>query len=99
MRNIVVVGKKRLSNNDGDKATRKQKSNWFRLAKQQLCTCITLFCTFLSFHCTFPNFRFYGGRKHKTTIFFLFVKLDTVLYNSAAEKIANVKFETLKELE
>ena len=25
----------------------RQKSNRFRLAKQQLCTCITLFCTFL----------------------------------------------------
>ena len=30
----------------------RQKSNWFRLAKQQLCTCITLFCTFLCRHCT-----------------------------------------------
>ena len=28
------------------------KSNRFRLAKQQLCTCITLFCTFLCRHCT-----------------------------------------------
>ena len=25
----------------------RQKSNRFRLAKQQICTCITLFCTFL----------------------------------------------------
>ena len=24
----------------------RQKSNWFRLAKQQLCTCTTFFCTF-----------------------------------------------------
>ena len=30
----------------------RQKSNRFRLAKQQLCTCITLFCTFLCRHCT-----------------------------------------------
>ena len=30
----------------------RQKSNWFRLAKQQLCTCITLFCTFLCRQCT-----------------------------------------------
>ena len=28
-------------------ATRTSQSNWLRLAKQQLCTCITLFCTFL----------------------------------------------------
>ena len=29
-----------------------QKSNRFRLAKQQLCTCITLFCTLASRRCT-----------------------------------------------
>ena len=29
----------------------RQKSNRFRLAKQQLCTCITLFCTFLCRRC------------------------------------------------
>ena len=30
----------------------REKSNRFRLAKQQLCTCITLFCTFLCCRCT-----------------------------------------------
>ena len=30
----------------------RQKSNRFRQAKQQLCTCITLFCTFLCRRCT-----------------------------------------------
>ena len=30
----------------------RQKSNRFKLAKQQLCTCITLFCTFLCRRCT-----------------------------------------------
>ena len=30
----------------------RQKSNRFGLAKQQLCTCVTLFCTFLSRRCT-----------------------------------------------
>ena len=30
----------------------RQKSNWFRLAKQQLCTCVMLFCTFLCRQCT-----------------------------------------------
>ena len=30
----------------------RQKSNWFRSAKQQLCTCIMLFCTFLCRQCT-----------------------------------------------
>ena len=38
-----------LSNNDGvSNENRRQKSNRSRLAKQQLCTCITLFCTFVS---------------------------------------------------
>ena len=30
----------------------RQKCNRFRLAKQQLCTCIALFCTFVCRHCT-----------------------------------------------
>ena len=30
----------------------RQQRNRFRLAKQQLCTCITLFCTFLCRRCT-----------------------------------------------
>ena len=33
-------------------ATRTAKWKRFRLAKQQLCTCITLFCAFLSRRCT-----------------------------------------------
>ena len=33
-------------------ATRTSKNNRFYWAKQQLCTCITLFCTFLCLHCT-----------------------------------------------
>ena len=33
-------------------ATKTGKSNRFRLAKQQFCTCITFFCTFLCHRCT-----------------------------------------------
>ena len=36
----------------------RQKSNWFRLAKQQLCTCITLFSTFLCRQCTTTTWNF-----------------------------------------
>ena len=36
-----------LSNDDGDGNENGNKSNRFRLARQQLCTCITLFCTSL----------------------------------------------------
>ena len=54
-----------------------QKRNRFRLAKQQLCTCITVFCNFHCRRCTtydvkLPNLTFYGGREHKTAIFFFF---------------------------
>ena len=35
----------------------KKKSNWFRLTKQRLCTCITLFCTFLSRRCTTTTWK------------------------------------------
>ena len=34
------------------------KSSRFRLAKQQLCTCITLFCTLLWRHCTTTTWNF-----------------------------------------
>ena len=40
------------SNDDGDGNEKGKKINRFRLAKQQLCTCITLFCTFPCRHCT-----------------------------------------------
>ena len=35
----------------------RQKSNRFRQAKQQLCTCITLFCTFLCLRCTTTTWK------------------------------------------
>ena len=35
----------------------RQKRNWFRLAKQQLCTCVTLFCTFLCRQCTTTTWK------------------------------------------
>ena len=43
---------------------KRQKRKRFRLAKQQLWTCITLFCTFLCRHYDIktPNFTFCGGR-------------------------------------
>ena len=34
-----------------------QKSDRFRLAKQQLCTCIKLICTFLCRHCTTTTWK------------------------------------------
>ena len=56
----------------------RHKSNWFRLAKQQLCTCNTRFCTFFQFAVTArlrretAYFTFFEGREHRTTTFYLF---------------------------
>ena len=56
----------------------RHKSNWFRLAKQQLCTRNTLFCTFFQFAVTArlrretAYFTFFEGREHRTTAFYLF---------------------------
>ena len=52
--NLSVAGGQtlgNLSNEDGDGNENENKTNRFRLAKQQLCTCITLFCTFLCRRC------------------------------------------------
>ena len=40
----------------------RQKGNWFRLAKQQLCTCIMLFCTFLCRRCTTTTWKWLISR-------------------------------------
>ena len=40
----------------------RQKSSRFRLAKQQICTCITLFSTFLCRHCTTTTWNFLFSR-------------------------------------
>ena len=66
----------RLSNDDGDTLTRTAK---FRLAKQQLCVCITLFLYISSLHycdMKLPNFTcpLYGVDEHNTTSFFFFFR-------------------------
>ena len=40
----------------------RQKSNWLRLAKQELCTCITLFWTFLCRRCTGTTWKYLNSR-------------------------------------
>ena len=58
----------------------RQKSNRFKLAKQQLCTCITLFCTFLCRHCTTTTWkclisRFVENANTRQQLYFSFAKL------------------------
>ena len=40
----------------------RQRSTCFRLAKQQLCTCITIFCTFLCRRCTTTTWKYLISR-------------------------------------
>ena len=70
-----------LSNEDEDGKENGEKTVLFRLAKQQLCTCITLFLyislpSFLDYNVKVPKFRFCRGWEH---ISFLFLNFDTVL--------------------
>ena len=66
---------------------KRQKSNRFRLAKQQLCTCVTHFCTFLFRHCTtynvkMPNFTICRGREYKTKTFIFFSRTLILSFRS-----------------
>ena len=47
-------GNRELKQRQRRRQRERQKRDRFRLAKQQLCTCITLFCTFLCRRCTTP---------------------------------------------
>ena len=52
---------------------KRQKSNRFRLAKQQPCTCSThlSLLSLPDYDVKMPNFTFFGGREPKTTTFFI----------------------------
>ena len=70
----------------------RQKSNWFRLAKQQLCTCITLFCTFLCRRCTTTTWkclisRFVEDVKTRQRLSFSFPELWYSLLEFNSRKI------------
>ena len=61
---------------------REQKSNRIRLAKQQLCTCITLFCSFLCLLCTTTTWDssfhvLWRTWAHDNDFLFSFVNSDT----------------------
>ena len=67
--------------------------NRFRLEKQQLWKCITLFRRFLNRHCSTTTgeiliFTFYGERKHKegNDFLFPFLNLDMVPKNSTSDR-------------
>ena len=75
----------------------------FRLAKQQLCTCITLFCTFLCRHCTTTawNFlfsRFMEGMNRKQQFSFSFPEIRYSLLEFNSRKVRHYLSE-LNEME
>ena len=73
-----------------------KKTNRFRLAKQQLCTYITLFCTFRNRRCMTTIWkclisRFFEDGNTKQQFPFSFPELfNTVLSNSTPKKFANI---------
>ena len=76
-------------------ATRTAKWKRFRLAKQQLCTCITLFCTFLSRRCTTTTWkclisRFVEDGNTGQQLSFSFLELWHSPSELNCQKIANI---------
>ena len=74
----------------------RQKSSRFRLAKQQLCTCIKLFCTFLCRHCTTRTWkclisRFVEDGNTRQQLSFSFAELWYSPLESASKKLANIQ--------
>ena len=81
----------------------RQKGNRFRIAKQQLCTCITLFCIFLCSQVSFsypspslllklPNIAFYSGHAIRPAVGTLY------LYNITRKKLQGKRNCFRKEL-
>ena len=75
----------------------RQKSNGFTLAKQQRCTCITLFYTFLSRRCKSVTWNFLISRARLMELVnptqefsFLFPNSDTVLPDSTSYNFAKI---------
>ena len=67
-----------------------EKSRRFRLVKQELCACITLFCTFLCRPCTTTTWKCLILRFVEDVKFFVFLNFDTEFCNSTSGKFANI---------
>ena len=77
-------------------STRTAKNKRFRLTKQQLCKCITLFCTFLCRHCTTTTWKYLISRlvedlKTRQRLYFSFPELlYSLLEFNSPKKFANI---------
>ena len=70
----------------------RQKNYRVRLAKKQLCTCITLFWyislpSLYDYDVKIPNFTFCGVREHKVTTFFFFLWTSIQSFRIQLQKI------------
>ena len=93
-----------LSNGDGDGNEDRKKSNRIRLAKQQLCTCITLLYISLSslydYNVKVPDFTLYRGREHKRQRTSFSLKSRTTIQSFRIQLQKNLPtFDELNELE
>ena len=87
-----------LSNDNGDvnENGKKTKKKRFRLTKQQLCKCITLFCTFLCLHGTTTTWKYLISRlvedlKTRQRLYFSFPELlYSLLEFNSEKKFANI---------
>ena len=74
----------------------RQKSNRFRQAKQQLCTCVTLSCTFLCRRCTTTTWNGLSwhfvedGKTKRQLSFFFFLTLMQSFRIQFKKKFANI---------
>ena len=82
----------------------RQKSRRFRLAKQQLCTCITLFSTFLCRHCTTTTWKWLISplmENVNTTTFFFSLRIQlqkkiASIWPIERDGISAIKFEAAR---
>ena len=94
MNTCIGIKRERKQRRRGRQRKRPIKSNRFRLAKQHLCTCITLFCTFVCFFAATARLRreklsfhvLCGTRTQDSDFLFLFQNFDKVFQNSTPEK-------------
>ena len=90
-----LLSKRELKQPQRRRQQERQKSNWFRLAKQQFCTCVTLFCSFPCLRCTTTTWkclisRFVEDVNTRQQSCLLFLNFDIVLQNLTPDKFANI---------
>ena len=95
--------KNRLKQRRRRRQRERQKSTRFRLAKQQLCTCIKLLCTFPCRHCTTTTWkclisRFVENANTRQQLYFSFAELwYSLLEFNSRKKLPT--FDELNEME